>query len=69
MIFICKLESVDGYSQRLMVDTFCVAADVALHDAAAIQASDDTKSMLADIAGCSSTMTYSEVCIVVNSSG
>jgi hypothetical protein len=59
--FVCQIESVDGYSQRLMVDTFSAAADVALHDAAAIKASDDTKSMLADIAGCGSTTTFSEV--------
>jgi hypothetical protein len=44
-----------------MVDTFSVAADIALRDAAAVRASDEAKSILADIGGCASTKSYGEV--------
>lgn len=56
-----ELESADGCNERLIVDTYSVAADIALRDAAAIKSSADTKSLLADIAGCSSSASFDEV--------
>ena len=54
-------ESSNKCSQSLSVDTYSVATEIAIRDAAAIRATDDTLSILADIAGCDRRMSYDEV--------